>query len=242
MTTALILDSGINLLVLTLVEIVFGVDNLIFIALMSHKLPVAQQKIARRSGLLLALLMRIALLSMAYWLIHLTTPLFSIRWLHWSMDFSGRDLFLIIGGLFLLYKATNELHSEFKTAAEKEAAPAVRKKMGSVIIQIMILDIVFSLDSVITAVGMTSQFWIMVTAIVIAVIAMIFLSEPLAHFIEKHPTIRILAFSFLLMVGMVLVADGVGLHIPRGYVYFAIGFSMLVEILNLLLRGRHAKK
>lgn len=238
MTATLAFDWIINLITLTLLELVLGVDNLVFIALMSGRLPKSQQKTARRTGLLLALITRVLLLSMAFWLIHLTEPLFSI----FTLDISVRDLFFIFGGLFLLYKGTDEIHGEF--VESQPALPGVKqqKKFWLVIIQIIVLDIVFSFDSVITAVGMTNHFWIMVTAIAIAIIAMIFLSEPLAKFIQHHPTVRVLAFSFLLMIGMVLVADGLHREIPRGYVYFAVAFSIFVEVLNLLLRDRKRKK
>ncbi len=238
MTVAVILDSVINLVTLTLLELVLGVDNLIFIALISGRLPKHQQKTARRTGLLLALVTRILLLSTAFWLIHLTDPLFSIA----SLPISARDLFLIFGGLFLLYKGTDEIHGEFID----HNVPALNRRSSQrfwwVIAQIVVLDIVFSFDSVITAVGMTDHFWIMATAIAIAIAAMIFLAEPLARFIQNNPTVRVLAFSFLLMVGMVLVADGFHLEIPRGYVYFAVAFSIFVEVLNLSLRGRQRKK
>lgn len=237
MSVTLVLDWGINLVTLTLLELVLGVDNLVFIALMSHRLPQKQQKTARQVGLLLALITRVLLLSMAFWLIHLVFPLFSI----FGMEFSIRDLFLILGGLFLIYKGTDEIHAEFLTE-EVTTNNKAYKKFWMVITQIVILDIVFSFDSVITAVGMTDHFWIMVTAIAIAIAAMIFLAEPLSGFIKKNPTVRVLAFSFLLMIGMVLVADGLEMEIPRGYVYFAVAFSIFVEMLNLLLRGKQRKK
>ncbi len=236
MEIATLIDYIVGLLTLTLLELVLGVDNLIFIAIISNRLQKAKQKYARRFGLILALVTRILLLASAYWLIHLEKPFFHIG----NFGVSGRDLFLLLGGLFLLYKATQEIHNEFDP---KKDSKAVNKyaTFWVVVIQIGLLDIIFSLDSVITAVGMTDHFWIMATAITIAIIAMIFIAEPLSAFIEKHPTVRMLAFSFLIMVGMVLVADGLHFHIPRGYVYFAVAFSVFVEFLNVLRRRRHKK-
>ncbi len=238
MSVALILDGFINLVTLTLLELVLGIDNLVFIALMSHRLPQAQQRTARQVGLSLALITRVLLLSMAYWLIHLTEPLFSLL----SHDFSARDLFLILGGLFLIYKGTGEIHAEFVGSDSHVATKKQYRKFWMVILQILILDIVFSFDSVITAVGMTNYFWIMVAAISIAIMAMLFLSEPLSRFIQHNPTVKVLAFSFLLMIGMVLIADGFEMAIPRGYVYFAVAFSIFVEALNLFLRRKRDKK
>jgi predicted tellurium resistance membrane protein TerC len=236
MDFSLISNIAISLLTLTVLELVLGVDNLIFIAIVSSRLPAEKQKPARRFGLMLALVTRLLLLAMAFWLAHLTEPLFHLA----SFAVSGRDIFLFIGGMFLLYKATQEIHTEL----EDEEETTAKKKtvsMASVITQIAILDIVFSLDSVITAVGMTPHFWVMAAAITIAIIGMIFVSEPLSQFIYRHPTVKMLAFSFLLLVGTVLVADGMHFHIPRGYVYFAVSFSILVEGLNIWRQKKRKK-
>ncbi len=237
MDFSLIGNIAISLLTLTVLELVLGVDNLIFIAIVSSRLPVKKQKPARRFGLLLALVTRLLLLAMAFWLAHLTAPLFHID----DFAVSGRDIFLFLGGVFLLYKATQEIHTELE-GEEEQSTKKKSVSMTSVIIQIAILDIVFSLDSVITAVGMTPHFWIMAVAITIAIIAMIFVSEPLSKFIYRHPTVKMLAFSFLLLVGTVLVADGLHFHIPRGYVYFAVTFSIVVESLNIWRKKKHQRK
>lgn len=231
-----IIDYAASLAVLTVLELVLGVDNLIFIAITSNRLPKPQQKSARRLGLLLALVTRIILLLCAFWLIHLEKPFLTIG----TFGVSGRDLFLLFGGLFLLYKATREIHNEF-SQEEQEASGKKFASFSLVVIQIAILDIIFSLDSVITAVGMTNNFWIMAAAITIAIAAMIFLAEGLSAFVSKYPTVRMLAFSFLIMVGMVLVADGLHFYIPRGYIYFATAFSIFVEFLNVLRRRKRTK-
>src|SRR3990167_2017904 len=225
----------LSLLSLTVLELVLGVDNLVFIAISSSRLPVHKQKIARRLGLLFALVTRLLLLASAYWLTRLDYPLFTL----FSFPVSVRDLFLLFGGIFLLYKATQEIHAEFTLIHEKTKRVGKFERVWVIVVQIAILDIVFSLDSVITAVGMTPHFWIMALAIGIAILAMIFASEPLASFISHNPSVRMLAFSFLIMVGMVLVADGMHFHIPRGYIYFAVAFSILVECLNIFRQRRH---
>lgn len=237
MEFATILNLAVSLFTLTVLELVLGVDNLVFIAVISNRLPEEKQKFARRFGLSLALITRILLLASAYWLIHLNQPLFHL----FSIGFSGRDIFLFLGGLFLLYKGTQEMHAEF-SVDHKDPKLKKQHKTWAVILQIAVLDIIFSLDTVITAVGMTEHFWIMVTAIVIAIIGMIFISEPLAAFIKKYPTVRMLAFSFLLMVGMVLMADGLHYHIPRGYLYFAVAFSIFVEFMNILRQRRQIRR
>jgi predicted tellurium resistance membrane protein TerC len=229
-----ILDITLSLLTLTILEVVLGIDNLVFLTILSQKLPKEQQAMARRFGLTLAWVSRLILLACAIWLAELVNPVFTIG----DMGISWRDIFLFSGGLFLLAKATQEIHHELEPSPPIAAPKIGFNQFGWVITQIALLDIVFSLDSVLTAIGLTQQFWIMATAITIAIIAMVFASEPLSGFVERHPTIRMLALSFLILIGMVLIADSLDTHIPRGYVYFAMGFSLLVEFLNLLRRKR----
>lgn len=232
--TATVIDLILSLTTLTILEVVLGIDNLIFLAIISQKLPKHQQKKARRIGLTLAWVTRLLLLASAVWLTRLTTPVFTL----FSIDFSGRDLFLLGGGLFLLAKATQEIHGELEPIEQAKKVPLKGSHFGIVIAQIAILDIIFSLDSVLTAIGLTQHFWLMATAITIAIIAMLFASEPLSRFVERHPTIKMLALSFLILIGMVLIADSFDSHIPRGYIYFAMGFSLFIEFLNLLRRKR----
>lgn len=234
-------DPNIWLALLTLsaLEIVLGIDNIIFIAILSGKLPKHQQARARNTGLLVAMISRIALLFSITLIMRLTQPLFTIL----TFDISGRDIILIIGGLFLLGKSTLEIHANL----EGEESHADEKKIskhvtfGSVIIQIMLLDIVFSIDSVITAIGLAKQIGVMVAAIMIAVIVMILLAGKISAFVEDHPTIKILALSFLLLIGVSLVGEGLDLHIPKGYIYFAMAFSTFVEILNTRIRRHRIK-
>lgn len=226
-------QAWIGLLTLTALEVVLGIDNIIFISILSSRLLQAQQKKARRLGLALAMLMRIGLLLSLSWMMRLTTPLFAL----FGHEISGRDLILIVGGLFLLAKATHEIHNKLEGEDEHKAG-RVAASLTSVLIQIMLLDIVFSLDSVITAVGMINEISIMITAIVVAVIIMMIFSEPISGFVNRHPTVKMLALSFLLMIGLLLIADGLGQHIPKGYAYFAMGFSVFVEMLNLRVRGK----
>jgi predicted tellurium resistance membrane protein TerC len=228
-------EALIALVTLTFLEIVLGVDNVIFISILSGKLPVALQRRARRVGLLAAMLMRIALLFSIAWMARLTEPLFAV----FGRPISGRDLILILGGLFLLAKATYEIHDKLE-GEEGHASGKVAASFASVIAQVMLLDIVFSLDSVITAVGMAEDLWVMVTAVVAAVLVMLAAAEPISAFVEKHPTVKILALSFLLLIGLSLVADGLGQHIPKGYIYFAMGFSVFVELINIRVRGKRA--
>lgn len=225
-------EAWISLVTLTLLEIVLGIDNLVFISVITNRLPPVKQNAARQVGLLLACIMRLLLLTTIAWLTHFSQPLFSI----FNQYFSIRDLVLIGGGLFLIAKSTSEIHITV-VADEKIIEPLIKISFLSVIIQIMLLDIIFSLDSVITAVGMAKEFIIMAIAIVIAVLMMLWASAPLSRFINSYPTIKILALSFLLLVGVVLIADGFSFHVPRGYLYFAIAFSIFVEMLNIL-RGR----
>jgi predicted tellurium resistance membrane protein TerC len=210
---------------------VLGVDNVIFISILSGKLPAADQGRARRVGLLAAMGMRILLLLSVAWIIRLRAPLVTIL----SQPISGRDLILIGGGLFLLAKATLEIHDRLE-GEEGHASAAVAPSFGAVIGQIMALDIVFSLDSVITAVGMAEEVAIMITAVVLAVAVMMVSAEPISAFVHRHPTVKVLALSFLLLIGLSLVGDGLGMHIPKGYIYFAMGFSVFVEMINLRVR------
>jgi predicted tellurium resistance membrane protein TerC len=223
-----------SLLTLTVLEIVLGVDNLVFIAILAGKLPKARQATARRVGLSLALITRLALLASIAWIVTLTDPLFEAL----GHAVSWRDLILIAGGFFLLYKGTAEIHHRMEDEAQSGEGGHKRGKFVSVVLQIMVLDIVFSLDSVITAVGMSGSFWVMAAAIILAVALMLAAAGPLSDFIERHPTVKMLALSFLLLIGMTLIADGAGFHVPKGYIYAAIGFSIAVESLNQLTTKR----
>lgn len=216
---------------LTILEIVLGIDNIIFISIVSGKLPEKIQKKARLVGLSLAMIMRILLLLSLTWIMRLTSPLLQIL----SQEFSGRDLILIIGGLFLIAKATFEIHDKLE-GEEGRKSSKVYPSFSNVIIQILLLDIVFSLDSVITAVGMVDKIMVMIAAVVIAVFFMMIFSTPISDFVHKHPTIKILALSFLILIGLSLVTEGFGRHIPKGYIYFAMAFSVFVEMLNLKMR------
>ena len=245
------------LLTLVVLEVVLGIDNLIFIAILSNKLPEHQQQTARRVGLILALVMRIGLLMLIGWLVTLQTPLFDLGITGAPNDygepsfetaFSGRDLILLAGGLFLLWKATKEIHHAMEPEddsgdlLDKTPGNAVGLTFGAAIVQIILLDMVFSIDSILTAVGMTDEIPIMVTAVIITVTIMLFAADPLAKFIERNPTLVMLALSFLVMIGLVLIADGFGFHVPKGYIYAAMGFSVGVELLNMMQRGRRARK
>jgi predicted tellurium resistance membrane protein TerC len=227
-------EAWIAFLTLTVLEIVLGIDNIIFISILSGKLPPEQQPRARTLGLALAMFTRIALLASIAWIVRLTAPLFEIV----GQEISGRDLILLAGGLFLLYKATQEIHGKLEGEHGHGDARA-GATFRSVIIQILILDVVFSLDSVITAVGMADDLGVMISAVVIAVGVMLFAAGPISRFVERHPTVKMLALSFLLLIGMSLVAESFGQHIPKGYIYFAMGFSIFVEMLNLTYRRRN---
>jgi predicted tellurium resistance membrane protein TerC len=228
-------EGWLALVTLTFLEIVLGVDNVIFISILSGKLPPATQGRARRTGLLAAMGMRILLLFSIAWIVKLTAPLVTVL----GRGISGRDLILIGGGLFLLGKATLEIHERLEGEEGHESA-RVAPSFGAVILQIMLLDIVFSLDSVITAVGMADDLAIMVTAVVVSVGIMLFSAEPISRFVNLHPTVKVLALSFLLLIGVSLIADGLGVHVPKGYIYFAMGFSVFVEMINLRVRRRGA--
>lgn len=221
-------------LTLTLLEIVLGIDNIIFLAILVGRLPVEQQRKARLIGLTLAMVMRILLLLSLAWIMQLTAPLFSV--LQWEI--SVRDLILLGGGTFLLFKATLEIHHSLE--GEEHEVGAKKASFFSVIVQIAIIDIVFSLDSVITAVGLAEHVQVMIAAIVIAVLVMMVAAESISRFVDEHPTIKMLALSFLILVGMALVAEGLDVHIPKGYIYFAMAFSVVVEMLNIRIRRRAA--
>lgn len=226
-------QTWISLLTLTLLEIVLGIDNIVFITILADKLPEEERQKARKVGLGLAMFMRIALLLSLAWLIGLEDPLFSV----FQFDISGRDIILIIGGLFLLGKSTYEIHDKLE-GSEGHSSAKVKAKFTNVIIQIMLLDIVFSLDSVITAVGMANLVGVMIAAVIIAVVIMMVSVNTISDFISDHPTLKILALSFLLLIGFSLVVEGLHQHIPKGYIYFAMGFSIFVEFLNLRMRRK----
>ena len=218
---------------LTVLEIVLGIDNVVFISILAGKLPREQQERARRIGLGLAMVMRIALLLSLTWIIRLTEPLFSVL----GQEISGRDLVLIVGGLFLLAKSTHEIHERLE-GEEGGASARVAPSLRSVLVQIVLLDIVFSLDSVITAVGMVDEVAVMIAAVVVAVGFMMAFARPISEFVDRHPTVKMLALSFLLLIGVALIAEGLDQHIPKGYIYFAMAFSVGVELLNLRARRR----
>ena len=231
-------ESWIALFTLIVLELVLGVDNVIFISILAGKLPQADQQRARRTGIMLAVVTRILLLLSLSWVISLEEALFNLP--YFDIGISGRDLILLVGGLFLLWKSTTEIHEKLE-GKEGHATAKVGATFMSVIIQIMLLDIVFSLDSVITAVGMVDELMIMIIAVVVAAGIMVFTSGPIGEFVEKHPTVKMLALSFLLMIGFTLVVEGLHQHIPKGYVYFAMGFSIFVEMINLRVRDSHTK-
>ena len=229
-------EAWVALVTLTALEIVLGIDNIIFISILVGRLPEAQRNFARRMGLGLAMLTRLGLLFSISWVMGLTKPWFEL----FGMSISGRDLVLIGGGLFLLFKATHEIHNSLE-GAEGNDKQVVVTGLGSVLIQIAILDIVFSLDSVITAVGLVEHIALMAIAIVLAVLVMLFAAKPIGDFVEKHPTIKILALSFLILVGVTLIVEGFDIHVPKGYIYFAMAFSVSVEFINLRMRKKMAE-
>ena len=223
----------IALATLTALEVVLGIDNVVFISILAGRLPANQQKKARRLGLALAMITRILLLLSLTWIMRLTAPLFEV----FGHEISGRDLILIAGGLFLLGKSTHEVHEKLE-GEEGHASRKVTPSFRGVIVQILLLDIVFSLDSVITAVGMVEEVPVMIAAVIIAVIVMMIFAEPVSGFVERHPTVKMLALSFLMLIGVALLGEGLELHIPKGYIYFAMGFSLLVEMLNLRMKKK----
>ncbi|MCC6130495.1 MAG: TerC family protein [Acidobacteria bacterium] len=226
-------QAWIGFLTLAALELVLGIDNIVFISILVGKLPAEKQPSAYRIGLGLALITRILLLLSITWVMSLKSPLFSL--LGWTL--TGRDLVLVVGGLFLVAKSTHEIHDKLEGAEGQRSAKA-SSAYAAVLIQIMFLDIVFSLDSVITAVGMVSQVGVMIAAVVVAVIVMMFAARSIGEFVHRHPTVKMLALAFLLMIGVMLIADGLGHHIPKGYVYFSMAFSLFVEMLNLKARAK----
>ena len=226
----------IALATLTALELVLGIDNIVFISILVDKLPKEQREMARRIGLFMAMFMRIGLLLVLAWIIGLTAPLFTVA----GQEISGRDLILISGGLFLIWKSTGEIHQSME-GEEGHASSAVKATLSAVILQIMVVDMVFSLDSIITAVGMVDRIEVMIAAVIISVGLMMLFASAIGRFISAHPTIKMLALAFLVVVGVVLIAEGFDQHVPKGYVYFAMAFSLGVEMLNIRLRKRSAK-
>jgi predicted tellurium resistance membrane protein TerC len=229
-------NSWVALLTLTFLEIVLGIDNIIFISIVTAKLPLEQQPKARNLGLLLALIFRIALLLGITWIIGFTEPIFTI----FELDISGRDLILMAGGLFLLAKSTSEIHHkvEGEEMAHEDGGQKATQSFSKIIVQIILLDMVFSFDSILTAVGLTQEITIMIIAVVVSIIVMMTFAGKISDFINKHPTLQILALSFLILIGFMLVVEGFHVHVPKGYIYFAVAFSLLVEVLNMRLRKK----
>jgi len=232
MESLLTVDNLVALLTLTLLEIVLGIDNIVFLSIVSSRLPLSQQKSARRLGLLLAMGMRILLLLGLTWVMSLTTPLVTVPVIERGV--SGRDLILLVGGLFLIAKATWEIHDKLEGTEHGEAKRV--SSFAAAIVQIVLLDIIFSLDSVITAVGMARHIGVMIAAVVVAIVVMMIFAETVSAFIQRHPTMKMLALAFLILIGVMLTAEGLGQHIERGYVYFAMAFSLAVECLNMRIR------
>jgi len=234
-------DTIASLIALVILEIVLGIDNLVFLSILTERLPPQKRKKARQWGLTFAWVTRLILLASAVYIVKMTTPLFHIH----NTPFSMRDIFLFLGGAFLIWKATEEIHQEVtdeETFMVTHQKPVSQVTFRGVVLQVAIMDIIFSLDSVLTAIGLTTNLWIMSFAITIAILIMIYASDTVSEFIHKYPTIKMLALSFLILIGMVLIADSLAFHIPRGYVYFAMGFSLTVEALNLAKRTRNVKR
>jgi predicted tellurium resistance membrane protein TerC len=233
------MDILVSLLALIILEIVLGIDNLVFLSILTEKLPKEQRRSARRWGLMFAWVTRLLLLASAVWLAKLTHPFVSFS----DFSFSVRDVFLFLGGAFLIAKATQEIHHEVGESETEVLKTNIKNiTFRSVVTQVAVMDIIFSLDSVLTAIGLTTRFWVMAAAISCAIFVMIYASEPVSQFIDKHPTIKMLALSFLILIGMVLVADSFSFHIPRAYIYFAMGFSLGVEALNHIKRSKSRRK
>ena len=232
-------ETWLALFTLTSLEIILGVDNVIFISIVTNKLPQGQQKFARRTGLAIAMIFRVALLIMISWMTQrMTSPLFSVG----ELTFSIRELIFIAGGLFLLAKSTSEIHSKMEILEEKSHhKKSMTNNLISVIVQIIILDIVFSFDSILTAVGMTNHLLLMIIAVVASLFIMMFFAEKISHFISKHPTLEILALSFLILIGFMLVLEGVHIEVPKAYIYFAVFFSLMVEVVNMKVRKKHSE-
>jgi predicted tellurium resistance membrane protein TerC len=228
-------QAWIAFFTLTALELVLGIDNIIFISILVDKLPPVQRETARRIGLFLAMFMRVGLLLLLSWIVGLTAPLFSV----FGADISGRDLILIAGGLFLVWKSTKEIH-QLTEGEEGHASGAVKANFASIIVQIIIIDMVFSLDSIITAVGMVDQVSVMIAAVVASVLLMMLFARAIGEFVSAHPSIKMLALSFLLVVGVMLTAEGFGHHVPKGYIYFAMAFSVVVEMMNIRMRKKKA--
>ena len=226
-------QTWIAFLTLTLLELVLGIDNIVFISILADKLPEAQRYLARRIGLFLAMFMRIGLLFVLSWLVGLTAPLFSLL----AQEISGRDLIMILGGLFLLWKSTSEIHQLLEGEHGVQSS-AVRPTLAAVIVQILLIDVVFSLDSIITAVGMVQHIEVMVAAVIASVALMMLFAAPIGNFVSRHPTVKMLALAFLFLIGAVLIADGFDHHVPKGYIYFAMAFALGVEVLNLVRRKK----
>jgi len=229
------------LLTLTVLEVVLGIDNVVFIAILAEKLPEKQQPKVRTIGLLLAMVMRLILLAGAFWIVKLTTPLFTV----FDRDISGKSLLLLIGGLFLIFKAVKEIHELMENGPHLTIDNTKRKQaasIASVLTQVLVLDAVFSIDSVITAVGMTTNYWIMATAVIISIMVMLAFASPIADFVKAHPTMKTLALAFLVLIGVLLVAEGIGEHFNRGYIYFAIVFAFALEMINMKSGARTARK
>jgi predicted tellurium resistance membrane protein TerC len=226
-------QAWIAFLTLTALELVLGIDNVVFISILVDKLPARQREIARRIGLFMAMFMRIGLLFLLTWIVGLVAPLITV----FSHEISGRDLILIAGGLFLIWKSTREIH-QLLEGEEGAASSAVRATLSAIIFQIAVIDLVFSLDSIITAVGMVDEIAVMIAAVIVSVTLMMLFAAPIGRFVSAHPTVKMLALSFLLLIGTALIADGFGFHIPKGYIYAAMGFSVMVEALNLAARRK----